>query len=98
MVASARASGSMDQVGPLEENHDLPQILFGNFLSSGDVFNLHGLRRFIVLGEVSQREDPVIALGTDFHLDFIFIFSRVTRSSVLVAASKIFIGNFFKRW
>ncbi len=70
MVAPSGPSCAVDEIGSLEQDHDLTQILFRNFLSSGDLLNLHGLIAFIILNQVGHRQKTVISFGSNFHCEF----------------------------
>lgn len=69
MIPSSGSSCAVDKVGSLQKNHDLAEILFRNFLSSGDLLDLHRLVPLVVLNQVSHRQQTVITFGSDFHCD-----------------------------
>src|SRR5262249_299011 len=66
-ITAAWSARAVDEIGALQEHHDLSEVLVGYALPPGDLLDLRELPSLAVLREIDKREQPVVAFGADLH-------------------------------
>jgi hypothetical protein len=61
-----------DQVGPLEQDHNMPQKFLGDLLPLSDLFDLDGPAGLPGSDKLRHSQDTVKTFRTDLHLPLVY--------------------------